>query len=752
MSRKTARNSNAASRPKAREPAARSVALLPLGALAAGFGLATPGWAQTADSPVATTSAESLLPEVKLKTRVEFDDKKNVQATTSTIGKGNQEIRDIPQSLNVITEKLLDDRKIDTLNQALRMTAGVTFSAAENGTQQDIFIRGFSVAQVGDLLIDGMKDPSLYDRDTFNYDRIEVLRGSASMIFGRGSTGGVVNQVNKTPLLADLKEVVVTGGTGRYGRATGDVNLRLGETTAMRVNAMFTQADNYGAAINKKGLAPSISWGLGTRDEFTAGLFHLHVNNKPMNGSPYAVLGYGDKVDPRDYYGVASDRLLGDADYGNLRYTHKFDNGGSLRTQVRSGQFDRQQWYSTYRLATGTTFDNFGPATVITRVGLTPRKDHYDGTYLQSDYSNQYHWFGMQHAVLSGVDAADENADRFTSSNVGANYAKGTGTIGTPDSSYYAPVTLLWLRSQEYHSRSAGAYAQDLVEFVPHWKLLLGVRWDSINGDFDTVSTAAATLGTVTRAHLSDSVWSHRVGLLYQPTRNVSLHASYGTSFNTSADTYQYVTQQTANTPPEKSRNIEIGAKLDWFNGNLSTRLALFRTDKFNERTTDADFASDAYLLSGARHSQGWELEISGRPTGKLEVYASCAFVPTSSIDKAGSAPASQATVGQPFGLLPRESGSGWVTYQFTAKFRAGAGVTASSENFSINGTTPTRGARAPGFATYDMLAEYYFTPDLNLQLNAANITNKAYGGDLYRGFMVLGAGRSIKLTIGYTF
>jgi catecholate siderophore receptor len=238
------------------------------------------------------------------------------------------------------------------------------------------------------------------------------------------------------------------------------------------------------------------------------------------------------------------------------------------------------------------------------------------------------------------------------------------------------------------------------------------------------------------------------VGLLFQPTSSLSFHVSYGTSFNTSADTYQFVTQQTANTEPEKSRNFEVGAKLDWLDSRLSTRVALFRTEKYNERTTDADFASDAFLLSGKRHSQGVELEVTGRPIQNLEVYVSYAFVPTSRIDKAGSA--AQNVVGQRFGLLPQKSGSAWATYQVTPKFRAGAGITASSENFSINGATPTRGARAPGYAVFDALAEYYVTPDLYLQLNGANLANKVYGADLYRGFTVLGAGRTIKLTVGY--
>ena len=98
----------------------------------------------------------------------------------------------------------MDDRNLDTLKDALHNTAGITFLAAEGG-EEDIRLRGFSLAATGDIFVDGMRDPAFYDRDTFNNDSIELLRGSASMLFGRGSTGGAVNQVSKQPLGLDTQ-------------------------------------------------------------------------------------------------------------------------------------------------------------------------------------------------------------------------------------------------------------------------------------------------------------------------------------------------------------------------------------------------------------------------------------------------------------------------------------------------------------------------------------------------------------------
>src|SRR5687768_9898728 len=205
------------------------------------------------------------LPVVTVKEKAEAPEgKEALRTTTTTIGKGNQELRNIPQSITVVTEKLIDDRNLDTVKDVLRQTSGVTFQAAEGG-EEDIRLRGFSLAGTGDIFLDGMRDPAFYDRDTFNNDRIEVLRGSASMLFGRGSTGGAVNQVSKVPRLMDQHEVTTTLGNHRYARVVGDFNFHTSENAALRINAMKTEADNNGSgsSIQKQGLAGAYRWGIG---------------------------------------------------------------------------------------------------------------------------------------------------------------------------------------------------------------------------------------------------------------------------------------------------------------------------------------------------------------------------------------------------------------------------------------------------------------------------------------------------------
>jgi catecholate siderophore receptor len=181
-----------------------------------------------------------------------------VRAVETTIGKGTQLLRDIPQSVTVVTERLIDDRNLDTIKEALKNTSGISFQAAEGG-EEDIKLRGFSLAGTGDIFVDGMRDPAFYERDTFSLDRMEVMRGSASMLFGRGSTGGAVNLVNKVPTLFGDSQVDVTLGSHNHRRVVGDFNIQTGDAAALRINAMVTEADNttaQAAAWTKRASPP----------------------------------------------------------------------------------------------------------------------------------------------------------------------------------------------------------------------------------------------------------------------------------------------------------------------------------------------------------------------------------------------------------------------------------------------------------------------------------------------------------------
>ncbi|WP_284619708.1 TonB-dependent receptor [Aquabacterium humicola] len=757
----------------------RHLPLLPLGALAAGFGLGGVAAAQTpatAPTPAASASAagdgkEAVLPTVKAKARAVRQGKDTVQATTTSIGKGTQELRDIPQSVTVVTERLIDDRNLDTLKEALHNTAGISFQAAEGG-EEDIRLRGFSLNSTGDIFIDGIRDPAFYERDTFNDDRIEVMRGSASMLFGRGSTGGAVNQVNKQPLLFGRNEVDLTIGNGKYTRVTADMNLRTGENAALRVNAMKTEADNWGNFVDKEGLAATYALGIGTRDEFSVGLYTLDNHNGVNYGMPWLAPSAGatDRVlvpvDPRNYYAAASDYSDGGAKYGTLAHIHRFGQGSELKTVLRRANYDRDLRASAIRFCTRSnanpecpnattdpvTLQNIGPNTILTR-GNNVKIQELDTLNFQSDYSGRFHFGGLKHAVQAGVDYAHEEFVNFGASALPA--AKPKTTLGAPNAGGGVDeAARLVTMNRTFDAKALGVYAQDLIQITPQWKLLAGLRWDRFEGDYNTPQ-----IGTTAPTHRArkDALWSKRVGVLYQPDAFQSYHLSYGTSFNTSGDTYQYDLLG-SNTPPEGSRNFELGGKLDLVDGNLSVRFALFHSVKTNERNRDADTVLQtptAYLLSGQRHASGIELDLAGRITPAWEVFASYAFIPDAEIDK-GSPPATDPNgipvslqgeqVGSRPGGTPRHSGTIWSTYRLGA-WRFGGGLNARSADAPPLVST----FKAPAYVTGDLMAEYTFN-DLTFKLNVTNVTNKLYADMLYRGHYIPGKPRTVQLTTSYRF
>ena len=582
------------------------------------------------------------------------------------------------------------------------------------------------------------------------------------MLFGRGSTGGAVNQVSKLPRLYQPSEVALTLGTGRFARALADLNLKTGDNAALRVNAMVNKADNHGAGIDKRGLAPSFRWGIGTTDEFLVGLYHLDNRNGINYGMPW-LQNRMIPVDPKAYFGLDSDVSLGTANHLTLGHLHRFADRSEWRTTLRAGAYTRDQRASAIRIAPAAvqpgglavTQENFGPDGVLRRSGgngTSAKIQDLDAFTLQSDYDTKFQAWGMRQAVQAGVDVTRDSFTGFAAANPASGaLLKPDITVAQTGGSGWVDESLRVInRNRDFKSESAGIYAQDLVQIAPAWKLLGGLRWDRFEGRYRTYATAAATLGTLTAERArADSLWSKRLGVLFQPTPNSSFHFSYGTSFNTSGDAYQYDALG-SNTPPEQSRNFELGAKIDADSGLATLRLALFHSAKYNERNRDDESVSPTnYLLSGKRHAAGLEIDIAGRPTPQWEIYGSLAWIPDAEVDQASSVLGTTLigeTVGQRPGLTPRLSGTLWSTYQVAPRWRLGAGLNARSKDSPQQSTIVAR-----GYVTADLMAEYE-AGTMSLRLNVSNLTNKLYADTLYRGHYTAGKPRSVQLTTALKF
>lgn len=369
---------------------------------------------------------------------------------------------------------------------------------------------------------------------------------------------------------------------------------------------------------------------------------------------------------------------------------------------------------------------------------------------VQSDYSDKFKAWGMRHGFQAGADFSQEEKQVFgarSAAQGGVNLTKPITTVGRPNDGAWIDESSRVLRTtSEYTSRGFGLYVQDLIELSPQWKLLAGLRYDKLKGDYDTFSIPGTAAGPETKAsyQMKVSELSKRLGLLFQPNERMSFHASAATSFNTSGDAYS-LGADNQNIPPEQSINLEVGAKIDSNDGKFTTRFALFRSTKLHERNTDP--LVNLITLSGKRHVAGFEVDFAGRPMPGWEVFASYTWMPVARIDI--STVASGEVQGARPSLTPRHSGTVWTTYQVLPQLRLGAGLNARS------GQSPNRnpGFYASKFITADLMAEYTVIQDkLIFKANISNVANKLYADSLYTGHYVPGAGRVFALTGTYKF
>ena len=722
--------------------------LLPLAALmlAGSMGAAQPALAQSEEKTLKTVTVKD--------TQDPNLSKESLLVKQTGIAKGNQQLKDIPQTVTVMTEKLMTDRNYDDFREVLKSTAGVTFQAGETG-EEDVRMRGFSLGQAGDIYVDGLRDAPLTERDTFNTDRVEVLKGSASMLFGKGSTGGVVNQVNKQPFLMDQNETNATIGSGQMRRITGDFNKQTGESSAFRLNVMTHEADNSGAKADKKGIAGAYRTGIGERDEYSVGLYHLETDGRPLYNHPW-MIGNGTStassngsgvivpvLNAKNYYGLTSDYLKTQTSYLTFGHTHRFNQDSALKTTVRYGHYERDLLASAVRFTTATSLSSLNGNTPLSR-SFKARRGESDVLQVQSDYNNNFEWMCRKHELIAGVDYTQDKALRNNSAATGLPSAVAT-TVGTPNDG--ASITdNRQVAMNRFDAENFGLYAQDTISITPQFKVLGGLRLDHFSAKYRDTSNNSF--------QMRENLWSPRMGAIWQPTDSATYYTSYGTSYNTSGDTYQFAlgsyapgsnNAKTANTPPEKSRNIEIGSKFEIFEKKGLLGIALFHSEKYNERNTDADSAAAQQLLSGKRHATGMEFNFAGRLTPAWEMFYNHTWIPEATIDESNIVASGTGAQGKGdrSALTPKHSASLWTTYRINPLWRLGSGLNYRGEQNPDGARTKT----AAAFTTVDAMAEYTLNDANVLKFNISNLTNKLYADSLYRGFYAPGAPRRVELS-----
>ena len=717
--------------------------MLPLGAMLFGMSLLP---ATMAAEPAAS---ETMLATVEVKDQQEQESQDGYQATKTRVGKVLQDPHDIPQAVTTVTNKLMEEQQVSSLREALRNVSGLTFNAAEGGRSGDnMMLRGFYT--FGDTYLDGIRDTAQYNRETFNLEQVDVLRGSAAMLFGRGQAGGVINQVSKVPLRKDQYKLTGSIGAEGYQEATADLNKRLGETSAVRVNLMKRDEGSWrsnpetGAEpeLHRDGVAVSLATGLRTDDEFILSHVYTRTRDIPDYGFSFdSTTKKPTRNFPVDYFwGIGRNFDDSDTRITTGTWTHRFSPVSELRTSLRYADYERSYWARTpsATVAPGDTGLNL-PST---NVGPTRAMD-YETLTLQSDFNTQFRALGMKHELLAGMEYLHEDSHRNSLQNLG-----GTTALNPPIIKPYVESTTA--TPVDFKGDSYAIYLQDTAEFMPFWKATLGVRRDELDADYSSTTSPSLRYGE----------WSYRAALSWQPRDEIHYYLSWSDSFSPTADLYQLTLKPQ---PPERSQVYELGAKFLLFDGDLALRAALYRAEKEWERNTDLE--STAAVLTKKRRTDGLELEAAGRLTDDWEVFAGVALMNAEILEVAEQSNGTQANPDYK-GKRPRNTPpytfNLWTTYKLGGGWKVGGGVEAKGERYGYNpsssGPVPTLNGKfhpntAPAYERWDAMVAYE-QRNWALRLNIRNIFDVVWYDAIYDNgsFSVPGTRRQAILTAELKF
>lgn len=662
------------------------------------------------------------------------------QATKTRVGKVQQDPHDIPQAVTTVTHSLIKDQQLSSLREALSNVAGLTFNAAEGGRAGDnMMLRGFYT--FGDIYLDGIRDTAQYNRELFNIEQVDVLRGSAAMLFGRGQAGGVINQVSKMAKLSDETTVSAGFGSYNYYQLTGDFNKKLDDTTAIRLNLMDRAEENYRKnpsngdrpRIDRQGIAFSFGTGIGTDNEFFLNHVTTATNDDPdfgvsfVNKRPVNTAVNGSKIDDGVYYGGSKNFDTSNTSITTGIFTHKFSNDTQLRTQVRSADYERAYW------AQKPSGDKL-PNADFSATGAVTRKMHYQTQSVQSDLNTKFNFAGLEHQFLTGVEYLKEKNYRNSlldlDSSSGKLYDASIESTGAPS---------------KFDANNYAVYFQDTLTIAPKWNVLFGVRRDEMRSEYSTPSK------------LSYGENSYRTGLSWHQTPGTHYYISWSDSFSPTGDLYQLDSSK----PPERSETIEAGAKWLFFDGDLAFRTALYRTSKEWERNTDLEANSSNSVLSKKRRTDGVEFELAGRITDAWEVFSGLALMDARITEVApGANPGFE---GQRARNTPPVTFNLWSTYKFAPGWKLGLGLESKGERYGYSPSSASTTAAftngkfdpntLPGYIRLDAMLAYE-QAKWSVKMNVKNLLDKTYYDAIYDNgsFSVPGNSRTLIVTTEYKF
>ncbi|WP_330212987.1 TonB-dependent receptor [Pseudomonas sp. Z18(2022)] len=683
---------------------------------------------------------------------------------------------DTPRSVTVVPQQVLKDTAATSLQDALRTVPGITFGAGEGGNPQGDrpFIRGFDAQ--GDTYLDGVRDTGGQSREIFDIESIEVSKGPNSSFGGRGSAGGSLNLVSKTPQARDFTNGGFTYGSDQTRRYVLDVNRQFLDSAAFRLNLMSHEQNVAGRdAVNydRWGVAPSLTFGLGTPTRVNVSYYHMESNDLPDSGIPYgyssptaATHGHDkptDGGDSNNFYGLKDrDFRKTRADISTFSIEHDLNENMTLKNTLRHGNTG-QDYILTQPDDSKRNVSQFG--TVWRRANA--RVSTTETTTNQTDLFGSFQALGFKHSYSTGLEFTGEETRvsgyNFGTSNNAQVCNPGTAPSCTslsnpnPNDPWNSSITRNY-NGTNTKATSRAAYVFDTIELDPQWLLNVGLRYDTFDTVANTNAVPSATVKARSKIKNDSQFFNWQAGLVWKPAENGSIYASYATSASPAGGLVGEGADgnplsagaATSDLQPEETVNYELGTKWDLFHDRLSLTAAVFRTEKKNTR-----ILVDAltYENGGESRVDGLELSASGKLTDHWQVFAGYSYLKSELVDPGlngrNGVIGSGSSKGNQMPNTPKNSFSLWTTYDVTPKLTIGGGAFYVDEVYGDAGNT----VYVPSYTRYDAMASYKLTKNVDLQLNVQNLTDKTYYDKAFAAhFANQAAGRTAMLTTSFHF
>lgn len=681
--------------------------------------------AQAAAAQTLPNDAAPQLQEVRINASTEKD-MGFAPVEAQTASKAPMRRLETPQSVSVVTREQMESRQIVNVQQALQTVAGVSPVNFGRRGFDDINIRGFRSTE--SILVDGLvQSPgNLAKLQPYGYERFEVLKGSASVLYGQVQPGGIVNAVSKRPKKDAINEVGVE--VGSFGQRTlqADVNKPLSESgkTALRINAQVSNSDDPTQFVYRKDrwFAPSLSIDLGAQTDLV--LFATYSRSQWMRQQ--GITPYGTLLPNRN--GTLSRTMFtGDPAVG-VYDVESTTLGYALEHKVSDAMIFRQNVRYQTEKGSGNFVSNLALQANQRLQNRQLSRQHMDYDLLATDTSllSRFEALGVKHQLVTGLDVRSGHS-------LGSRLICRLGALDLFAPVYgmqaACPATLTSDAPEKL--TVAGLYAQDQIKFGKGWTALVGLRRDWSTSDIDNRITRVQT-------QQKDSATTLSAGLVYEFKPGWAAYGSYGESFlPTSGLSF-------AGAPfvPETGKQWEAGVKYESPNGQLTGALALF--DLVRENVTTADLANTGFSVqTGQQRARGLELELGADLKNGWKLTSAYTYTQTK-VTRDNNA----AIVGLPLNLTPRHTLTAWATYKLPQVQRITLGLGGRYVSEQIGSYPFTLPSYFVADASVSYVGESY-----RVTAGVKNLFNKAYyDGAINANVVSPSLPRSFNLGVTYFF